>query len=390
MKLTSFLPSWNCTNQRVFLRADLNIPLHNGQILGDRRLKATQPTLDYLIKQNAIVILATHIARPKNKDPKLTTHHLLPWFEKHGYAIIFCADLDTAYTQSQQASPGTIILLENLRFFDGEKNASIAFAQELAKLADWYIDDAFGALHRHDTSITLLPEQFEPQKRTIGFLVEKELGILTTFMDAPQHPVCIILGGGKVSDKIPLIEHLLPITDHLILCPAIVFTFAQSLEKPVGKSLVDDKVLDIARSILHKAPQENTQVHFPIDYQVADKEISGPLSFTSAEQFPSDSVGISIGPKSIQLFQSIIDTAQTTFFNGSIGFTDKPETLMGMKAILTVMANAKGTSIVAGGDSLSVLDLFDITGITHCLTGGGSTLTYLSGKPLPGLAPFKN
>lgn len=388
MKLTSALPSWNCRNQPVFLRADLNVPLQGGTILNDRRLRAVQPTLDHLIKQNAIIVLATHLGRPKGKEETLSTKHLLPWFEKQGYQITFCATLDDAYEQQQTATPGSILFLENLRFFKEEREKSLPFAQQLARLADWYVDDAFGALHRHDTSITLLPEQFAADRRTIGFLVEKELGVLNEFLENPPHPVCIILGGNKIATKLPLIEYLLTIADHIILCPAIVFTFLKALGKPMGSSVVDNEELDTARTILHRAPQENCDVHFPVDYQVAHGEIAGPLSIAPADQFPSDGIGISIGPESEKLFTEIITSSKTTFFNGAIGFLDRPETLHGMGAILTAMATSTGTSLVTGGDSLAALDQLGIIGITHTITGGGSALAYLSGKILPGLELF--
>jgi phosphoglycerate kinase len=388
MKLLSALPSWNCSNQSIFLRVDLNVPLKDGLILNDRRLQAIQPTLDYLVQHRARVLLASHLGRPNGREEALSTKHLMPWFEKHGYKSTFCATLNEAYTKQQTTAPGSILLLENLRFFKEERETSLPFAQQLARLADWYVDDAFGALHRHDTSITLLAEQFAPEKRTIGFLVEKELGILNEFLQRPRHPVCIVLGGNKIASKLPLIEQLLTIADDIILCPAIVFTFLKALGKPVGKSVVDDEALSTARSILHRAPHKNCNVHFPLDYQVAQGELSGPLSIVSAGQFPLDSVGISIGPESAKLFAEIISSAKTTFFNGAIGFVDRPETLHGMRAILSAMADGSGTSMVTGGDSLAALDKLGISGITHTITGGGSALAYLSGKALPGLKPF--
>ena len=390
MNYTTALPSWNCSNQPVFLRADLNVPLKEGSILNDRRLRAIQPTLNHLVKQNAIIILATHLGRPDGHEEELSTKHLMPWFEQQGYAIQFFATIDDAHTQQQTAAPGSILLLENLRFFKEERKPSLPFAQQLARVATWYVDDAFGALHRHDTSITLLAEQFPQDKRTIGFLVEKELKLLNEFLQNPKHPVSIILGGNKIATKLPLIANLLTIADHLILCPAIVFTFLKALGKPVGKSIVDDAALETARTILHQAPQENCDVHFPIDYQVAQGSIDGELSIIPADQFPEDSVGISIGPESAKLFSDIIRSSQTTFFNGAIGFADRPETLQGMQSIFTAMATSSGSSMVTGGDSLAVLDQLGISGITHTITGGGSALAYLSGKDLPGLKPFSN
>lgn len=388
MKLTSALPSWNCKNQSVFLRADLNVPLKNKTIISDQRLRATQPTLDHLLKQGAIVILATHLGRPKQQEDSLSTKYLMPWFEKHGYQISFCSTINETYHQQQTAKPGTILLLENLRFFKGEQENSLVFAQQLAHLATWYVNDAFGTLHRADASLTLLPYQFPPARRTIGFLVEKELAILTDLLQNPVHPVCIILGGNKIASKLPLLERLLSVANHIILCPAIVFTFLKALGRPVGKSLVDEEVLNAARAFLRRAPQENCIIHFPIDYQVAQGTVSGPLSIVSADQFPSNGVGISIGPQSAILFAHIIATSNTTFFNGAIGFLDRPETLHGMHSLLSSMATSARISIVTGGDSLAAVDQLGITGITHEITGGGSALAYLSGESLPSLKPF--
>ena len=267
MKLISKLHSWSCDNQRVFLRTDLNVPLHQGSIISYRRLQAIRPTLDCLIGQNAKIILATHIGRPKGADPSLSTKHLIPWFEQHGYSVTFSPDVETA--NETTITPGTILLLENLRFFSGEKTSDLVFAKQLAQLADWYVNDAFGTLHRSDTSVYLLAEQFPREKRTIGFLVEKELAILNEFMNNPQHPATIILGGGKVADKLSLIKNLLFKADYIVLCPAIVFTFLQAKEDPVGKSLVDNNSIDLAQSILDKATQTNTQIIFPLDYQIA-------------------------------------------------------------------------------------------------------------------------
>lgn len=390
MKFIPTFPSWNCFGQRVFLRADLNVPIQDGTILNDRRLQAIQPSLDHLIKQGASVILATHLGRPSHPDPALSTQHLVSWFKEHGYTITFCSDLNEACTQSKRAKPKTIILLENMRFYEGEKKQDTAFAQQLASLADWYVNDACGTLHRTDTSITLLAEQFDSLRRSIGFLIEKELNILDRLRHNPSHPVCIILGGAKVADKLPLIEHLIEITDHLILCPALVLTFLQATGNKVGKSLVDTSVSAYACAILKKASKKHVAIHLPIDYQVARNTLLGPLSVVPATEFPQDSIGISIGPHSIGAFRSIIQRSETIFFNGAIGFSDRPETLEGMRALLSAMAESTATTIVAGGDSLSILDHFSITGITHCLTGGGSSLAYLSDKILPGLSYFLN
>lgn len=388
MSITSALRSWHCAHQRIFLRADLNVPIHHGVIRNDQRLCAIQDTLDYLIDHQATVLLATHLGRPKDHEDELSTKHLMPWFEKKGYRIRWSSTFDDAAQMLASASPGSIVLLENLRFFKGELDASAAFAQHLAQLASFYVNDAFGTLHRNDTSITLLPELFASKKRTIGFLVEKELALLDTFLQKPAHPVLLILGGDKIATKLPLIKNLLPITDHIMLCPAIVFTFLKALDRPVGKSLVDDEVMQTALATLHQAPQENCMIHFPLDYQIAHQTIDGPLSIIKADQFPQDGVGISIGPATIAQWRPLIATSGTTFFNGAIGFAHRPETLKGMRGLLSAMAEGSGTSYVTGGDSIAMVKQLAITGIKHTITGGGSALAYLSSEELPGLKPF--
>lgn len=385
MKIEPTFQSWRCAGQRVFLRADLNVPLINGKILSDRRLRAIQPTLDYLLKEKTQVILASHIGRPTSPDPALSTKHLIPWFESKGYKIRYAKSI--AEAQESSLDIESIILLENLRFFPGEKKEDLSFAQQLATLANWYVNDAFATLHRSDTSMTLLAYQYPKNHRSIGFLIETELEILSQVMRDPAHPVCFILGGGKVADKLPLIKHLCSFADIIVLVPALVFTFLKALGKPVGKSLVDDTILSNARSILEKEKYTTTFV-FPLDYQIASGAKDGPLSFVDADNFPSDAVGVSIGPKTIAHIQDIIAGSKTIFYNGMMGFPNREETLQGVEAIITAMSERDATTIVAGGESILIIDRLKLKGITHCITGGGATLTYLGGQKLPGLLPF--
>lgn len=380
MKLRSHLPDWKCTNKRIILRADLNVPLDGSTIMSDMRLRAIQPTLDEIIRKNATTILITHIGRPKTVDPSLSTRALVPWFKKNNYPIIFANTIQHANELSLKNS-GSIILLENLRFFPEEKGKSITFAQALAHLGDYFVQDAFGSLDNHDTSITLLPEQFDANKRTIGLLVEKELKELDALITNIAHPFCIILGGNKASDKIPLIEHMHKRADSILLCPALVFNFLKAQGKSVGKSLVENAVLDTCKTIL-----QNNNLTFPLDYLVAEGDENGSLSFV--DTLKANDFGISIGPKTIRFFSEIIKEAKTVFFNGAIGFPKRPETLQGMNELFRAMAKSKGKSIIAGGDSSAALEELDIKGITYVSTGGGAALAYLSGQPLPGLKPF--
>jgi 3-phosphoglycerate kinase len=373
------MTSWNYTNKKTLVRADLNVPLHKSKIIDDERLRALQPTLDYLIAQKATIILATHIGRPIGCDPFFSTEILMPWFEKHGYTIIYHPDLTPVPLQ-----PGAIFLLPNLRYFPQEQNPNHAFAQALAHLADYFIQDAFGALHRNDSSIALLPEQFAPDHRSLGLLTIQELKVITLLKNPPS-PFTLIMGGGKASEKIALIEHLITKADYLLICPALVFTFMKAQGVEVGNSLVDTAAIATCKKIIAQYPHK---LMFPVDYQVAQGSIEGALSYKNGNALLHDDVGISIGPKTINLFSDIIKKSKTVFFNGALGFIERKETMNGMAALLHAMSSAPATSFVAGGDSLAALTAMKIKGITHCITGGGSALTLLSGQQLPGLLPF--
>jgi 3-phosphoglycerate kinase len=381
VKISSLIPTWDINKKRIILRADLNVPLTGGTIHNDFRLQNIRPTLDYLRNHQGIVIILTHLGRPKGYEPALSTRHLIPWFEKHKYLVVFARNFDEARTQD-----ATIILFENLRFFPGEQTGDIIFAQELQTLGDFYVNDAFAAMHRTDTSITVLPSLFNPSHRSIGFLVEKELAILNQLMHNPKKPLCVIIGGGKVHDKIPLIEHLMDKATTILLCPGICFTFLKTMGKPVGKSLVDEQSLRLCEQIIKSAQEKNIELVFPLDYQVAKDTKEGQLSIVAADHIPSDSIGISIGPRTIDFFSKKMDLSQTIFFNGAIGFFERSETLTGMCTLLKKMSMSTGTTIIAGGDSSAAAFYCNVANnISYISTGGGATLAYISGQQLPGL-----
>lgn len=387
MNITSKLPTWHLEDKLVFLRADLNVPMIGQTIISDFRLRSLQPTLNFILEHEGSIILVTHIGRPKKPNPDLSTKVLLPWFEKHGYHVVFAENIEKA--QHIKLKPRQILLLENIRFFSGEKGRDPSFAQKLAQLAEYYVNDAFGVAHRHDTSVTLVAEQFRPEKRTIGFLIERELTMFNQLMKNPEQPFLTISGGGKITDKIPLLQGMLAKTQTVLLCPAIVFTFAKAVNKQIGRSLVDDGLLDHCKKIIEYAQKHTIRLLFPVDYQIADKAIEGPLSIVDAENFPTDSVGISIGPKTVKLFLQEIQTAHTIFFNAAMGFAHRPETRHSTNELLQAIAHASGTSIIAGGDSVAAAQQLGIeNNIDHLSTGGGAALAYLSGQKLPALEFF--
>jgi len=311
--LTSQLPTFDLNKKRVLLRADLNIPLKDGTITHDHRLKALTPTLDLIQKKGGKIILATHIGRPRNANPALSTKNLIPWFKSNNYSIKHEPDLTKAYTKSFDDF-ATILLLENMRFFPGEKNADPDFARALAQLGDYYVNDAFALAHRNDTSVTLVPQLFPSDKRTVGLLVEHELEELNTFITSKQQPFVVVIGGGKAADKLPLLYNLIDQVDTILLCPAIVFTFLKAQGIPVGKSLVDDSALSLCNALLKKAQQHNVKIVFPVDYQIAHNSIEGPLSYVSGDTISKNDIGISVGPKTIELFLPYIQEAQKNIF----------------------------------------------------------------------------
>lgn len=372
-----------CHNKRVLLRADLNVPLADGTIVDDFRLQAILPTIQYLQQQNGIVILATHIGRPKKQEPELSTKLLVPWFEKHGYSVIFEPDLTNA---KNHTDPHTVVLLENMRFYSGEKEQDMAFAKQLAACAELYVNDAFALSHRTDSSVTLVPQLFAADKRAIGFLIEKELTQLNRLIITPQQPFVLIIGGGKVHDKLPLLTAMLDRVQTMLLCPAIVFTFLKAVQKPVGISLVDQEALESTRTLMQHAHQKNVTLIFPVDYQVALKSLDGPLEYVQADQMPSNALGMSLGPESIKLFSKYIANAGTIFFNAGMGFDHRPETLEGGKQLLQAVATSTAYSVVGGGSSVALARNAGLQeNISFLSSGGGATLTYLANQPLPGL-----
>lgn len=384
----SQLSSWNVHNKRVFLRADLNVPLENGIIRNDFRIKSILPTIDFLIKNHANIVLATHIGKPTNKEPDLSTRILIGWFEHHGYTIRFIADFMTI--ASMPIISGEILLIENLRFFPEEKDNNPFFAKQLATTAHYYINDAFGTVHEHACSTTVLPYEFSENKRTIGFLMQKELSAFAEITASQEHPFIAILGGGKMKSKIPFIKKLIDTIDNLLLGPAICFCFMKALHKNIGKSLVDDAMLTTCKEILDKAEYAHVPITLPIDYHIAIDSPDGPLQIIKADAFAQNNVGISIGPETVSEYTAIINQAKIVFFNCAMGFADRPETLESAKKIIAAMAQSSAKTIIAGGDSVDIaLDTPHHSRITHLSTGGGAALAYLSGTMLPGLIPFE-
>lgn len=376
-------------NKKVFLRADLNVPIKNGFILDDFKLSALKPTLDLLVSKSSIIVLGTHLGRPKGKkDNSLSTKPLADWLDNHGYTVKFAKDLQEAQELIKQSKSSSIVMLENLRFYSGEKNYSKEFAEELYNLApDYYINDAFGAIHREDTSIALLPKLYDLKNKSVGLLIEKEINGLSRIKDNPRPPFVLIMGGAKVKSKLPLIKELLNKATSILLLPPLVFTFLKAQNKEVGKSLVEEDLVNETKKTIDKAKEKNVEILFPDDYLIAQDSISGELSYKDA--LDKNSFGISIGPKTLEKYKQHIiarSNANTLFFNGTMGFLDRPETTKELKSLLQTVTQSDAYTVIGGGDSVAAVNIFGLApAFDFISTGGGATLTYLSNQYLPGL-----
>lgn len=373
-------------NKFVFLRCDLNVTQENNKIISDFKIQASEPTIKLLISKGARIILATHRGRPKNHERELSTKILLPWFKERGYNIQFSESIENAQNSKENLKAGQILLLENLRFYKEEQENNIDFAKKLQLLAPYYINDAFGVLHRTDTSVSLLPTLYDNNHKSIGLLIKKEIEVLEKIKTNPENPFILILGGAKVKDKLPLLKYLIGKVNSILICPAIAFTFLKTQSKETGTSLVDENLLDQTKNIINKAKQNNVKIILPVDFLIAKKDKNGPLSIINDDKFQSDSFGISIGPKTIDIFTNEIKNAKTIFLNGIMGFLERPETLEPFRKILNAIIESKGYSIIGGGDTLAAAEKFKIISkIDFCSVGGGATLSYLTGQQLSGL-----
>jgi phosphoglycerate kinase len=396
MNLYSKLHEKTYHNLRVFLRADLNVPCTNTNpinIIDDFRLVQLLPTIDLLIAQQCTIILATHRERPNGYEPALSTRVLASWFTARGYTIIYEPDLNRAQKTIDQ-HPGCIILLENLRFYKGEQSSDtqerMIFAHQLASLADYYVNDAFGALHRTDTSLIELPYLFKSSKRTIGLLIEEELKAINTLINQPRHPFILIVGGGKVSEKIAVALLLFESIDIFAPLPALSSTFMVAQNQPVGSSLVAHDSLKAIKLFITYSNQQHKKYIMPVDYMVAHKTLQGPLSIIDATAFNHTDVSVTIGPRSIKNLQEICLRAGTIVMNGLPGILNRIETIEPLKPLFETIAHSSAYTMVGGGQSIAAARLFNVNhSINHCSTGGGALLACLGKKSLTSLEPYQ-
>ncbi len=388
----------NLRGQRVFVRVDYNVPLDEaGNISDDKRIKATLPTIDHLVKSGAKIILAAHLGRPKGKrDPRQSLRPCAARLaELIGGTVNFADDCigDKVDAMVAAMQPGQILLLENLRFYAEEEKNDAVFAAQLAKNADVYVNDAFGTAHRAHASTAGVPEILKKRgsQCAAGFLMEKELKYLGGALSNPPRPFLCILGGAKVSDKIAVIENLLTQADAILIGGAMAYTFLKSQGYGVGNSLVENDKLDLAKNLLAKA--KGKKFLLPVDHVQATKPEAGATTrITDGPSLEDGWCGVDIGPKTIAAYNQEIVAAKTIVWNGPMGIFEIPEFSKGTFEVAKAVAGNKGaTSIIGGGDSAKAVKKAGVDKqVTFVSTGGGASLEFLEGRELPGVAALSN
>jgi phosphoglycerate kinase len=383
--------------KRVFVRVDFNVPLKDGAIADDTRIRASLPTIRYVMEHGGTVVLASHLGRPKGKVvPQLSLRPVADRLSQLlGRPVTFVPDCvgEQAKTAVDQvrASGGGVVLLENLRFHPEEEKNDPQFAAALASLADLYVDDAFGAAHRAHASVEGITHHV--RQAAAGLLMERELRYLGDALESPERPFVAILGGAKVSDKIEVIENMLGRVDALLIGGAMAYTFFKARGVAVGKSLVEDDKLDAARAIDADAARRGVVFELPIDHVVTDRVQEGAAHEVLAigDVRIGDRLGVDVGPATIAAYEAVIKDAKTVVWNGPMGVFEIEAFAAGTNAIARAVAAVRGTTIVGGGDSIAAVTKAGIADrITHMSTGGGASLEFLGGRTLPGVAALTN
>ncbi|MEG4571313.1 phosphoglycerate kinase [Microcoleus sp. N3A4] len=391
-KTVANLSASDLSGKRVLVRADFNVPLDNGNITDDTRIRAALPTIQDLASKGAKVILCSHFGRPKGVTEKLrltpVAKRLSELLGKEVKKTDDCIGDEVAATVAAMQD-GDVVLLENVRFYPEEEANDPEFAKKLASVADLYVNDAFGTAHRAHASTEGVTKYLSPS--VAGFLMEKELQYLGSAIDNPQRPLAAIIGGSKVSSKIGVIEKLLEKCDKLLLGGGMVFTFYKARGLSVGKSLVEDDKLELAKSLEAKAKERGVTFLLPTDVVVADKFAADAKTQTvPVESIPDGWMGLDIGPDSVKTFQDALADCKTVIWNGPMGVFEMEKFAVGTEGIahsLAGITKTGTTTIIGGGDSVAAVEQLNLgEQMSHISTGGGASLELLEGKELPGVA----
>jgi len=383
--------------KRVFVRADLNVPLDGDRITDDGRIRASLPTITALRERNARVIIGAHLGRPKGKaDPAYSLKPVAARLgELLGTEVRFASDTagESAQAISRELADGEVALVENLRFEPGETSKDDAergeFADRLAALAELYVGDGFGAVHRKHASVYDLPKRLP---HAAGGLVLAEVSVLRKLTESPQRPYVVVLGGSKVSDKLGVIDNLLNTADRILIGGGMAYTFLAAQGYEVGASLLERDQIDTVKGYLRRAEERGVELVLPVDVVAAEKFAADAAhDVVDVREIPADRMGLDIGPASAELFASKLADAATVFWNGPMGVFEMEPYAKGTRSVAQALADSSAFTVVGGGDSAAAVRAlgFDEKAFSHISTGGGASLEYLEGKTLPGIAALE-
>ena len=380
--------------KRALVRVDINVPLdENKNVTDDTRIQAIVPTVNYLKEHGAKIILMAHLGRPKGeRKPEFSLAPVAKYMAKvFGEEIVFIPSVEEAADYVAKLQDGQIALLENIRYYKAEeaKDDDMTFAEELAKLGDFYVNDAFGAAHRKHTSTAKVAHLVKPA--VAGFLMEKELRCLSQALDNPTRPFTAVVGGAKVSSKIGVLENLIDKVDNLIIGGGMAYTFVKANGGKIGNSICEDDQLEVAKAIEKKAAEKGVKLVMATDVLVTDDfSGNGTNKFVKINEIPDEFEGVDAGPDSREAFAKVLKSSKTILMNGPVGAFENPKFAEGTKAVLEAIVEATkngATSVIGGGDSVSAAKKFcKAEDFTHVSTGGGASLEFIEGKVLPGVA----
>lgn len=381
--------------RKVIERCDFNVPMADGKITDDTRITSSLPTINYLLDQGAAVILMSHMGRPKGKADMNYT--LKPVADRLsallGRQVMFISSPDVVDDRVKAAAaalkPGQVMLLENVRFRKEETDNDPEFAKELASMADIYVNDAFGTAHRAHASTAGIASYLPSVS---GFLIEKEIRFLGDAVNDPARPFVAIMGGAKVSDKIPVIENLLAKVDTIMIGGGMAYTFFKAMGLEIGTSILDEESIGLAGDLLEKAEKSGVKMLLPADVVCAGEfSNDAPARICSREDIPADMMGMDIGPETVRIYSAEIEKASTVVWNGPMGVFEMENFARGTRSIAEALSRCSGVTIIGGGDSAAAVEHFGLAGkMTHISTGGGASLEFLEGKELPGVAVLED